>query len=333
MSFINDNFLLQSEAAKSLYHDFAKKMPIIDYHNHLSPKLINEDYQFTNITELWLEGDHYKWRAMRTNGVDESYCSGNKNNEDKFHKWAETLPYTVRNPLFHWSQLELKRYFGIDELLTPKNAATIYERCNEALRNGHLSVQNLLQRMNVEVVCTTDDPTDDLTHHKEFGEKTDQVYSGKLLPTFRPDKFILISADTFLPQLKKLETVVGFVISDLDSLLKALRQRVEFFHLIGGRLSDHGLETVYSAQFTLEEADASLKKAISEERLTEKEALVFQSAVLHELGKMYHEMGWTQQFHVGALRNNNLRAFRELGPDTGWDSIGDWLHAQNISRY
>lgn len=333
MSFISDNFLLQSEAAKSLYHDFAKDCPIIDYHNHLSPQLINENHRFENITTLWLDGDHYKWRAMRANGVDESYCTGNKSNEEKFFKWAETIPYTLRNPLFHWSQLELKRYFGIDELLTPKNSKSIYDRCNDMLRSDTISVQHLLQKMKVEVVCTTDDPTDDLNHHQAFASKAAQAYTGKLLPTFRPDKFIMIAAATFLPQIQKLESIVGYTINDMSSFLKALKDRISYFHSAGGRLADHGLETIYAVDFTLENAETVFQKVIASESFTEQEALVFQSAVLHELGKMYHEFGWTQQFHIGALRNNNPRAFRNLGPDTGWDSIGDWSHAQNISRF
>ncbi|MFT6204693.1 MAG: glucuronate isomerase [Spirosomataceae bacterium] len=333
MPFISDNFLLQSEAAKTLYHDFAKDLPIIDYHNHLSPQQINQNHQFDNITELWLNGDHYKWRAMRTNGVDESYCTGSKSNEEKFLKWAETMPYTLRNPLFHWSHLELSRYFGIDDLLTSANAREVYEKCNATLANPEMSVQNLLQNMKVEVVCTTDDPTDSLEHHISFSEKSNQTYEGKLLPTFRPDKFIMISAATFLPQVKKLEEIIGFEINDFNSLLKALKQRIDFFHEAGGRLSDHGLETIYSANFTIEQADKTLKKAINGDPLSAQEALIYQSAVLHELSKYYHKLDWTQQFHLGALRNNNPRAFRNLGPDTGWDSIGDWSHAQNISRF
>ncbi len=333
MAFITDNFLLQSEIAKTLYHDFAKNLPIIDYHNHLSPQLINEDYCFENITELWLNGDHYKWRAMRTNGVDESYCTGNRSNEEKFLKWAETLPYTLRNPLFHWSHLELKRYFSIDELLVPKNANVIYNQCNDLLKSKQMSVQHLLQNMRIEVVCTTDDPTDDLSHHLAFTQKEQQTYTGKLLPTFRPDKFIMIAAGTFLPFLHKLQHIVGFEINDFATLTNALRNRIAYFHAAGGRLADHGLETLYAADFTLEAADKTLKKAISKESFTAKDAEIFQSALLYELGKLYHEFGWTQQFHLGALRNNNLRAFRELGSDTGWDSIGDWSHAQNIGRF
>lgn len=333
MTFISDNFLLQSEAAKSLYHDFAKQMPIIDYHNHLSPQQINQNHRFNNITDLWLNGDHYKWRAMRTNGVDESYCTGNKSNEEKFLKWAATVPFTVRNPLYHWSHLELSRYFGINDLLTSANAQEVYEQCNAALESPEMSVQHLLQKMKVEVVCTTDDPTDSLEHHTEFSKKPNQAFTGNLLPTFRPDKFVMISAETFLPQIEKLEGIVGYEITDFETLLNALNQRIDFFHEAGGRLSDHGLETLYSADFTLEQADKTLKKVISKEKITAEEALIFQSAVLHELAKKYHELGWTQQFHLGALRNNNPRAFRNLGPDTGWDSIGDWSHAQNISRF
>lgn len=333
MSFINKSFLLETKIAKTLYYDFAKGLPIIDYHNHLSPQLIAEDYRFNNLTEIWLDGDHYKWRAMRANGVDESYCTGNQPDKEKFMRWAETVPYTLRNPLYHWTHLELKRYFGISEPLNPKTAKDVYKKANDFLKNGESTVQHLLLKMNVEVVCTTDDPTESLEHHILFANQKKPSYKGKLLPTFRPDKFIMVGSSNFLSSVEKLEVVVGKTISTFEELVNALKERALVFHKIGGRLADHGLETLYSSDFTLDAAEKVFKKALTKKTPTPIESLVFQSALLHELGKIYHELGWTQQFHLGALRNNNSRAFRNLGPDTGWDSIGDWSHAQNISRY
>ncbi|MEZ4900658.1 MAG: glucuronate isomerase [Spirosomataceae bacterium] len=330
-AFLDQDFLLQNNTARTLYHEFAKQMPIIDYHNHLPPDQIVSNKTFENLTQIWLYGDHYKWRGMRTNGVDESYCTGNKSDYEKFEKWAETVPYTLRNPLYHWTHLELQRYFDVYDVLNPKTARKIYDECSEKLRTSEYSVQNLLRKMNVEVVCTTDDPLDSLEYHQQL--KSDNSFEIQMRPAFRPDKFILIGNVNFTTYVQKLAALVDFEIQGFDDLTKALRTRADFFATMGCRLSDHGLEQLYAADFTLEEADKILKKALAGQSITTNDTLVYQSAILHFLGTMYHELGWTQQFHIGALRNNNPRALRLLGPDTGWDSIGDWSQAQALSKF
>ncbi|MCU0339436.1 MAG: glucuronate isomerase [Spirosomaceae bacterium] len=333
-SFLNDDFLLQTSTARTLYHEFAKQMPIIDYHNHLPPDQVAQDKVFENLTQIWLYGDHYKWRAMRANGINERYCTGDASDYEKFEKWAETVPYTLRNPLYHWTHLELQRYFDVSEVLSPANARQIYDECSAKLRTSEFSVSRLLQKMNVEVVCTTDDPLDSLEYHQSLTLSTEEMGGEvKMFPAFRPDKFILIANPNFPVFVEKLGAVVGFEIKDYQDLLNALRARADFFATMGCRLSDHGLEHIYAADFTPEQADTVLKKALNRQSLTEAEAHLYQSAILHELGKMYHALGWTQQFHLGALRNNNLRAMRLLGPDTGWDSIGDWSQARALSRF
>lgn len=329
--FLDEDFLLQTKTARTLYHEFAKDMPIIDYHNHLPPDQILSDKVFKNITEIWLYGDHYKWRAMRTNGINEKYCTGNASDYEKFEKWAETVPYTMRNPLYHWTHLELQRYFDIKETLSPATAKKIYDISSEKINSPEFSVRNLLNKMNVKVVCTTDDPLDSLEYHQQLREVGD--YDVKVLPAFRPDKFILIDNPNFPTYIQKLGAIVNFEIQSFEDLLKALRQRADFFASQGGQISDHGLEQIYAADFTPETADSAFKNAISGKTLSEAEAVVFKSAILHELGKMYAELGWTQQFHLGALRNNNKRAMRVLGPDTGWDSIGDWSQAAALSKF
>lgn len=329
--FLDEDFLLQTKTARTLYHEFAKDMPIIDYHNHLPPDQILSDKVFKNITEIWLYGDHYKWRAMRTNGINEKYCTGNASDYEKFEKWAETVPYTMRNPLYHWTHLELQRYFDIKEPLSPATAKKIYDISSEKINSPEFSVRNLLNKMNVKVVCTTDDPLDSLEYHQQLREVGD--YDVKVLPAFRPDKFILIDNPNFPTYIQKLGAIVNFEIQSFEDLLKALRQRADFFASQGGQISDHGLEQIYAADFTPETADSAFKNAISGKTLSEAEAVVFKSAILHELGKMYAELGWTQQFHLGALRNNNKRAMRVLGPDTGWDSIGDWSQAAALSKF
>lgn len=329
--FLDEDFLLQTKTARTLYHEFAKDMPIIDYHNHLPPDQILSDKVFKNITEIWLYGDHYKWRAMRTNGINEKYCTGDASDYEKFEKWAETVPYTMRNPLYHWTHLELQRYFDIKETLSPATAKKIYDISSEKINSPEFSVRNLLNKMNVKVVCTTDDPLDSLEYHQQLREAGD--YDVKVLPAFRPDKFILIDNPNFPTYIQKLGAIVNFEIQSFEDLLKALRQRADFFASQGGQISDHGLEQIYAADFTPETADSAFKNAISGKTLSETEAVVFKSAILHELGKMYAELGWTQQFHLGALRNNNKRAMRVLGPDTGWDSIGDWSQAAALSKF
>lgn len=336
--FLDENFLLTNKTAETLYHEFAKAMPVIDYHNHLPPDQIAGDTNFGNITQAWLYGDHYKWRAMRANGVDESYCTGatgsqfpgGRSDEEKFQKWAETVPYTLRNPLYHWTHLELQRYFGIDKVLNGNSAPEIYARSSELLREKDFSCCNLLKMMNVKVVCTTDDPLDSLEHHRAYGAQGQEM---KMLPTFRPDKFILIDNPNFSVYLEKLGEIVGFEIRSFESLKKALEQRVSDFAALGCRLADHGLEQIYAADFTEEGADKAVKKILNGQALSPAEALEYKSAILHALGVMYAGRGWTQQFHLGALRNNNPRAMRLLGPDTGWDSIGDFPQAVGLSRF
>lgn len=326
-NFISDNFLLNSKEAKVLYHDYAKDMPIIDYHNHLSPKQISENLPIGNITDAWLSGDHYKWRAMRANGIEEKFITGNPSKEEKFKKWAETVPYTLRNPLFHWTQLELKRYFDIDEILQLSSSETIYKKANAILASK--TPAQLLEQMNVEVVCTTDDPVDSLEHHQVIAKKN---FFTKVLPTFRPDSLLLIENENFAAYLEKLATSVGFLIHNLDDLENAIQSRIDYFNQNGCRLSDYGLEHIYANDFTEEEADTILKKRLNGEKINKDEANVYASCILFKLCKMYHSKGWVQQFHLGALRNNNSRLLREVGADVGCDSIGDFSQAEAMSK-
>lgn len=326
--FITDNFLLNSKEAETLYHEYAKKMPIIDYHNHLSPKQIAEDLPIKNITDVWLSGDHYKWRAMRANGIEENFITGNSSTkEEKFNKWAETVPYTLRNPLFHWTQLELKRYFNIDEILQPSSAATIYKKANGILASKTPS--QLLEQMNVEVICTTDDPTDTLEHHKAIAKKN---ISTKVLPTFRPDALLQIENDTFPDYIKKLVNITGIAIESLDDLLNAIQKRIDYFDQNGCRLSDYGLQQIYAFDFKDDEANVILKKRLNVTEITKAEANLFASCILYNLCKMYHAKGWAQQFHLGALRNNNSRLMKQVGADSGCDSIGDFNQAEAMSK-
>lgn len=324
--FITDNFLLNSKEAETLYHDYAKVMPIIDYHNHLSPKQIAENLPINNITDAWLSGDHYKWRAMRANGIEEKHITGNTSKEEKFQKWAETVPYTLRNPLFHWTQLELKRYFNIDAILQPSTSKVIYKKANTHLSSK--TPAQLLEEMNVEVICTTDDPTDNLEHHQAIAKKK---FFTKVLPTFRSDNLLSIQHDGFNDYLKKLTSCVGFSIDNLEDLVNAIQNRVDFFNTHGCRLSDYGLEQIYAYQFTEKEADNILKKRLNNENITQDEARIYASFILYTLCKMYHAKGWVQQFHLGALRNNNSRLLKEVGADVGCDSIGDFSQAKPMS--
>jgi glucuronate isomerase len=330
-SFLDDNFILQTKTSQTLYHDFAKDMPIIDYHNHLPPQQICSNHQFENLTQIWLYGDHYKWRAMRTNGIDEHYITGKASDEEKFMKWAETVPYTMRNPLYHWTHLELQRYFDCHEVLNPQTAKRIYDECSEKLRSPEYTTRGLLKRMKVEVACTTDDPLDTLKYHTAY--KQDGNSDMKMLPTFRPDKFIIVNNENFAGYIKKLTEIVGNEIASFADLKLALRQRADFFASLGCRLADHGLEQIVATNYTEEEVNQIFIKAIAGNTLSDSEVQKYQSAMLHFLGTMYHALGWTQQFHLGALRNNNARLLRTLGPDTGFDSIGDFPQAEALSRY
>lgn len=329
-SFIKDNFLLENRYAEELYHLYASKMPIIDYHCHLSPKDIAEDRTFKNLTDIWISGDHYKWRAMRTLGIEEKYITGDASDEEKFQAWAKTVPYTMRNPLYHWTHLELERYFNIRELLQPASATAIYNEASEVLQQPEFSCRSLLQKMKVEVVCTTEDPTDTLEHHKTLA-KSD--YDVKVSTSFRPDKAILIESESFNTYINSLAEVTGKDITSFSDLSEALKSRIDYFHDHGCRVSDHGLDRIRFAVYKESDVAAIFSKRRSGKEVAAEEADKFQTAVLLFLSEEYHNRGWVQQFHLGALRNNNERMNRLLGPDTGWDSIGDYPQAYNLSKY
>ncbi|MES2882134.1 MAG: glucuronate isomerase [Bacteroidota bacterium] len=329
--FLGDNFLLQTETSKELYHEFAKQMPIIDYHNHLPPDQIANDINFENITQAWLYGDHYKWRAMRTNGINENYCTGYKTDEVKFQQWAATVPYTLRNPLYHWTHLELQRYFDVHEVLNEKSAPKIYEKCSAKLRTKEFSIRNLLRKMNVKVVCTTDDPTDNLEHHQTIKNSGFEI---KVLPAFRPDKAMAVDdAAAFNSYVSKLEAAANANISSLQQYLDALKSRHDFFATMGCSVSDHGLEQVYAEDYTDVEIENAFNKIRAGNELSATENLRFKSAMLHIFALWDHEKGWVQQYHLGALRNNNARRLSQLGADTGWDSIGDFSQAKSLSKF
>lgn len=319
--FMDEDFLLHSKTAKKLYHDHAANMPIYDYHCHLPTQEIAEDKQYDNLGEIWLGGDHYKWRAMRTNGVDERFCSGSASWRDKFRKWAETVPQTIRNPLYHWSHLELQRYFGIDTLLSPDTADKIYEECTTKLRTPEYSARNLMRKMNVKLVCTTDDPIDSLEFHKQIDA---DGFETKVLPTFRPDKATNFSDPSeYQSYVRELEQVSDVAVSSFETLVEAIDNRHEFFHSVGCRLSDHGLDYVPQAEATGAELDRIFDEIMKGNHVSRKEHDAFLFVFLQEVGKMNHRRGWTQQIHIGAFRNNNSRLYRSLGPDTGFDSISD----------
>lgn len=329
-TFINDNFLLENKYAEELYHNYSKNQPIIDYHNHLNPQFITEDKIFDNITQVWINGDHYKWRAMRTLGVNEQFITGNGSDKDKFLNWAKTVPYTMRNPLYHWTHLELARYFDITELLNEKSAERIYEQASAKINSAEYSTRNLLKKVNAELVCTTEDPIDTLEFHQKLNKNP---FETKMSTAFRPDKAILISNDGYNDYLDTLGNVAGIAINTYADLRDALRKRIDFFNENGCKLSDHGLDQIYFENFTESEVNAIFKKKRENQSITAEEALKFQSAILLFLSEAYHELGWVQQFHLGALRNNNARMHRILGPDTGWDSIGDYPQAQKLSSF
>ena len=329
--FLSADFLLKTATARTLYHEYAKPMPIIDYHNHLLPDQIAGDKQFENITQIWLSGDHYKWRAMRANGVSERYITGDASDWEKFEKWAETVPYTLRNPLYHWTHLELQRYFGITELLNKDSARRIYDECSAKLQTPEYSVQSLLKMMRVETLCTTDDPADSLEHHQALAASGFGVH---VLPTFRADKAMAVDDVTsYNAYLDELGAAAAVGISTFADLEMALRRRHDFFASVGCRLSDHGLEHIYAAEYTPAEVAASFRKIWGGSALTPAENHQFKAAMLVLLAEMDWEKGWTQQYHLGALRNNNSRMLRELGPDTGWDSIGDFPQGRALSAF
>lgn len=331
--FITEDFLLSCPAAVRLYHDYARPMPIIDYHCHLPPKDVADDRRFENLTRIWLAGDHYKWRAMRAAGVEERYCTGDASDWAKFQKWAETVPQTLRNPLYHWTHLELKRPFCIsDRLLSPATAKGIWDECNARLGEPEFSCRGIMRQMDVRLVCTTDDPTESLEHHRAIA--ADRSFGIRVLPTFRPDKAMAIeSPEAFNAWVARLEQAAGAEVRTLDDMRQALDARHEFFHRQGCRVSDHGLETMYAEPYTEAEVAAVFRKVRDGRPADPAEAAKFKSALLYDLAVMDHRRDWTQQFHLGALRNNNSRAMAMLGPDTGFDSIGDWFVAAPLSRF
>ena len=329
-TFITDDFLLYNETAKELFHGTAKDLPIIDYHNHLNQKEILEDKNFTNLSEIWLGGDHYKWRAMRANGVDESFITGNKSDYEKFLEWSKTVPKTFGNPLYHWTHLELKHYFGIDELLNEKSAPAIWEEANKKLATKEMSVRSLLKKDKVKFLGTTDDPTDDLASHIELKKEGFEI---TVSPSFRPDKGLNLDREEFIGWLEKLGQVMNSSIETYDQLLDALASRVDYFDEHGCRASDHGIDVMFFEEATKEEAAAVFQKRLNGETLSAKEIEQYKTFTLLTLGELYAEKGWAMQLHLSALRNNNSRMFNILGPDTGFDSIGDLLIANKVSSF
>lgn len=328
--FLDDSFLLQNKSAEILYHDYAKDLPIIDYHNHLPPNEVAHDINFKSITEAWLKGDHYKWRAMRANGIGEQYITGSASDREKFQQWAATVPYTMRNPLYHWTHLELQRYFNVTSLLDSDSAEAIYNKTTEALRSSNFTVRNLLKKMKVQMICTTDDPTDDLAYH----QSAQQIEGGiKMFPTFRPDKFAVISSPYFLVHLEKLEEVTDTSISNFDALIEALTKRIDFFDSRGCQLADHGMSQLFAIEDLRIDLDKTLTKRKDQKALSDSEVQAFQMQLLYELAKIYYSKKWTMQFHLGAIRNNSSRLMSLVGADVGADSIGDFPHAQGLSQF
>lgn len=328
--FMGKHFLLSNDTAKRLYHDYAKQMPIIDYHCHLSPQEIYENRTYRNLAEVWLGGDHYKWRAMRANGVEEQYVTGDADDYEKFLAFARTLPMAIGNPLYHWSHLELQRYFGIEETLDERTAPAIWAKANALLQGEGFGARDFIAKSNVEVVCTTDDPADSLEYHLKL--KADSSFRTKVLPSFRPDKALELNRPGFTDWIARLEQASGLTAGSYDELLAALESRVAFFHEAGCRVSDHALDYVPYAETTKEEAAAAFAKALGGERTTEEEERKYKTFTLVFLGKLYAERGWVMQYHMNAMRGNNTRMLGQLGPDTGFDSIGDPLIAQPLSR-
>ena len=329
--FLDDDFLLNNETAKALYHQYAKDLPIIDYHNHLSPEAIAQDVNYENITQLWLNGDHYKWRAMRANGVDESFITGKRSDREKFEQWARTVPYTLRNPLFHWTHLELRRYFGITEQLNEKTANSIYDQINALLSSKEYSVTGLLEKMKVRLLCTTDDPIDNLAHHQTIRQQDGPI---RVLPAFRPDKAMEVEdASQFNSYLQKLEAAADVSIGTYGDFLKALKKRHEFFVANGCSVSDHGLESIVAEDYREQEIVAIFQQIRNGKNLSREEKDKFRSAMLIQFAEWDWEKGFVQQYHLGAMRNNNTRRLQELGADTGWDSIGDFSQARALSKF
>ena len=327
-SFLNEDFLLQNNFSKILYHDFAKQMPIIDYHNHLCPKILSENNPFSNINSAWLDGDHYKWRVMRSLGIDENEITGNASSEIKFRRWSETVPHCVRNPLFHWTHLELKRYFGINYLLQPSTCDKIFAETNELVTQ--MRPQEILKKFDIRVLCTTDDPVDDLKFHKKLKVRNKKT---KVLPGFRPDNAINILNDGYIKYIQKLESVSTIKINSYEKLLEALQKRIDFFDKNGCKISDHGLESLFCDKYDLPSAAKIFKSRLLGIIPNNNDVSKFKSCLLIDLAKIYFQKGWTQQFHLGALRNNNSVLLEKIGYDAGCDSIGDFKQARAMSCF
>jgi len=327
---MDNDFMLQNDTAKRLYHEHAAGQPIIDYHCHLIPRMVAEDYRFKDLTEIWLGGDHYKWRAMRANGVNEKFITGDAPGYEKFTKWAETVPNTMRNPLYHWTHLELQKAFGINKLLKPETAREIYEECTAKLQTPEFSARGLMRKFRVELVCTTDDPADTLEYHQAIRNSGFEI---KVLPTWRPDKAMAVDDPAKYNQyISQLEKTSGKSIASFQDLMDVLAQRHDFFASMGCKLSDHGLETFYAEDYTEEDLRNIFAKVRSGKQATREEILKFKSGMMFLFGVMDYEKGWAQQFHIGAIRDNNSRMFRQLGPDTGYDAIGDFEVARSMSK-
>jgi glucuronate isomerase len=327
---MDENFLLSNDMAVELYHNYAKNMPIIDYHCHLNPKEIFENKKFKNITEAWLYGDHYKWRAMRSNGIEEKYITGDASDYEKFMAWAKTMPMAIGNPLYHWTHLELQRFFCIHEPLSEKTASDIWEKTNALISGDGFGARDLIKKSNVKAICTTDDPTDSLEYHIKL--KEDNEFDVNVLPTFRPDNGVEINKDGFKSWVEKLGQVTGKEINSYDEFLEALKSRVIFFHEVGCRVADHGLSSLTYSEASKEELSEIFTKALKGEIVSEDEENKHRTSTIQFLGKLYSELGWAMQIHMGALRNNNIKRFKKLGPDTGFDSVNDEQIAYPISR-
>ena len=329
--FMDENFLLETPVAQDLYHNHAANMPIIDYHCHLDPAMIANDYHFKSITELWLGGDHYKWRAMRTNGVAEKYCTGKDTSDwEKFEKWAETVPYTFRNPLYHWTHLELKTAFGITKLLGPDTAREIYDECNARLQLPEYSARGLMRRYHVECVCTTDDPIDDLKYHQQI---IDSGFEIKVLPAWRPDKAMNIDKAGYAAYVEKLAQVANVDITSFCDMINALQKRHDFFASMGCKLSDHGVEEFYDVPYTESQIETIFEKAMRGQQLSDLEIKQYKNCFLTRMAEMDADADWTQQYHYGAIRDNNSLMYKALGPDTGFDSIGEFATARAMSHF
>lgn len=329
--FMDENFLLQNNTSIELYNKIAKSYPIIDYHCHINPKEIAEDRRFENITQLWLGGDHYKWRQMRSHGIEERYITGNASDKEKFFAWAETLEVLIGNPLYHWSHLELQRYFNCFEPLTQKSAEKIWNLCNEQIQDPSFSARSLILRSNVEVICTTDDPTDSLDWHRVIAK--DETFAVSVRPTFRPDKAINIESLEYLSYIKKLSEVAEVEINSFESLLSALKKRITYFSQLGCCISDHGLEYIAYTPYTLEEIEKIFARRISGTEIHEEEISQFKTACMVSLGAAYHQAGWVMQLHYGCVRNCNTPMFTSLGPDTGFDTINNHSPVTEMVSY